>query len=57
MPKSYSPPKNPSRQYLEDIAWIKAFVGCGWTGKRAIGAADAAIGITIILPQKKKRPN
>lgn len=42
MPKSYYPPKNPSPEYLRSKVWLKAFAACGWTGKRAVAAADKA---------------
>lgn len=42
MPKSYYPPKNPSAQYLRNVVWLKAFLACGWSGPRAIEAADRA---------------
>lgn len=57
MSQQYSPPKNPSPQYLEDRAWLRAFVSCGWKGMRAVQAADAAVGIVTVLPPKKKQPN
>lgn len=43
MAKSHHLPKRPTRQYLEDIAWLRAFVHCGWSGKRAVSAADEAV--------------
>lgn len=45
MALSHYPPKSPSPQYLEDRVWLKAFVGCGWEGKRALAHADKAVAV------------
>jgi hypothetical protein len=39
----YSPPRRPTAQYLENLVWLRAFRDCGWSGKRALAAADAAV--------------
>ena len=57
MSRHYQIPKKPSPQYIEDCRWLKAFRDCGWSGMRAIQAANAAIGIAAIPQPKKKRPN
>jgi hypothetical protein len=42
----YSPPKNPSPRYLENVAWIKAFYAAiteGLSGAEAVAIADSHV--------------
>ena len=38
----HKPPKNPSRQYLRDMAWLKGLAASQAPGKVAIKAANEA---------------